>query len=122
MEISFEERRVAIEAIATLANVKSVMAELILKRAGIPPEIYGPLLHRHDETTGRALSKRQIAPLILEAAEARADCSNAVRRIVEIAADWKSFHLAHNEYEARATVGKAREILGTMELIEAQEA
>ncbi len=121
MDIGIEERRVAIEAISTLANIKRVMVELILKPAGVPVDIYQNIFVRRDECSGRQLTKRQMAPLIIDALEKRANCAGAIRRIVEIAAKWNSFHLANNEYEARATVQKAREIFGQMELMEARE-
>ncbi len=54
--------------------------------------------------------------------EQRSDCPGVVRRIVEIAAHWNSFHLADDEFAARATVQKAREVLGTIELMEVREA
>ena len=57
-----DQRRVAVELIATLANLKNVMVDLILKPAEVPPELYRPLLVRRDDATGRLLSKRQIAP------------------------------------------------------------
>ncbi|GEM_PF-3687539 len=122
MEINIEERHVTIEAIATLVNIKGTMAELILKPAGVPREIYHPLLHKRNESTGYQLSKREIAPLILEAVERRADGSRIIRAIIKIAANWKDFHLAQNEYNARATVQKAREILNVIEIMEAKEA
>jgi hypothetical protein len=122
VEIGVEERRVAIEAITTLVNIKHVMADLILKPAGVPSEIYRSLLYRRDPSTGWTLSKRQIAPLIIEAVEDRPDYANVIRAIVEIAAHWSSFHLASDEYAARATVQKAREVLDTIELMEAREA
>ena len=78
MEINIEERRVAIEAIATLVNVKGTMAELILKPARVPREIYRPLLYKRNESTGQQLSKREIAPLILEAVEKRTDGSSVM--------------------------------------------
>jgi hypothetical protein len=98
------------------------MADLILRPAGVPPEIYQPLLYKRDEITGRQLSKRQIAPLIISGIESRPDCSGIIRRIIEIAADWSSFHLAHDEYAARATVQKARALLGQIEVMEEREA
>src|SRR6266487_6331603 len=122
MELGLEERRVAVEAISSLVYIKNVMADLILKPAGVPPEVYRSLLYRRDETSGRALSKRQIAPLIIDAVEKREDCPAIVRAIVEIAAQWSSFHLADDEFAARATVQKAREVLGTIEMMEAREA
>lgn len=112
----------AIEVIATLVHIKVTMAELILKPAGIPSEVYQPLLYKRDEATGRALSKRQMAPLLLERLEEKADFNIILRSIIEIAANWSSFHLADNEFVARATVQKARELLGTIELMEAREA
>jgi len=122
LETSVEARRLAIEIIATLVHIKSAMSELILKPAGVPPEIYRPLLYRRDETTGKTLSKRQMAPLILDAIENRGDCNGVFRRMIEIAAHWSRFHLANDEFQARATVQKARELLGTIELMEAREA
>lgn len=122
MEISVEVRRVAIEIISTLVHIKSTMSELILKPAGVSLEVYQPLLYRRDENTGKTLSKRQIAPLILDAIENHNDCIGVIRRMIEIAAHWSSFHLANDEFQARATVQKARELLGTIELMEAREA
>lgn len=122
MDSGIERRKLAVEAIATLANIKNVMAELLLKPAGVPKEVYGPLLHKRDETTGRILSKREIAPLILDALEVRGECDQAVRSIIEIAASWNRYELAQDEYAARATVQKARELLGNIEIMEAREA
>ncbi len=122
MEPGVDEKRLAIEIIATLVHVKNAMAELILKPAGVPAEVYRPLMYRRDEATGRILSKRQFAPLIFDALASRAECTGVVRRIIEIAANWSNFHLAAEEYSARATVQKAREILGIIELMEAREA
>src|SRR6266478_627725 len=109
-DLGTDERRVAIEAIATLCHIKRAMVDLLLKPAGVPEEVFQTLLYRRDET-GRVLSKRQIAPLIIAGCEQGAEGQQAVRRIVEIAATWSSFHLADNEYVARATVQKARELL-----------
>ena len=120
--LGVEERRVALEAIATLVHIKRVMADLILKPAGVPAEIYQPLLYRRDESTGKLLSKRQMAPLILDSVEKRPNGTNIIAEIVKIAADWTGFHLADNEYAARATVQKAREVLGRMKIEEVREA
>lgn len=122
MEITIEERRLAIEAMATLVNIKDAMAERILKPAGVPREIYRPLLNKRNESTGQQLSKREIAPLILEKVEKRADGSNIIRAIIKIAANWKDFYLSQNEYNARATVQKAREVLNVIEIMDAKEA
>jgi len=122
MKSGVEERRVAIEAIATLVNIRRAMAELILRPAGIPPEIYVPLLRQRDESAGRPLAKREMAPLILDAVERRPDGEDIIRNIIEIAADWDSYHLAHDEFAARATVQKAREVLGKIEAEKVREA
>lgn len=119
-DLGTDERRLAIEAVATLCHIKQVMADRLLRPAGVPEAIFRPLLGRRDET-GRPLSKRQLAPLIIEACEGEAGNSSSVRRLVEIAAAWNSFHLADNEYAARATVQKARELLGVIETMEARE-
>lgn len=121
MEIGIEERRLSIEIIATLVYIKNTMAELILKPAGVPQEVYKPLLYRRDEVTGKTLSKRQIAPLILDSIEKRPDSNIVIRRMIEIASQWSSYHLADDEFQARATVQKARELLGTIKMMEARE-
>ena len=121
-EYTVESKRLAIEIIATLVHIKSTMAKMILEPSGIPPGIYRDLLNRRDDATGRKLSKRQIAPLILDSIEVHPDCVGAVRRLISIAARWNTFHLAKDEYEARATVQKARELLGSLEIMEAREA
>jgi len=121
-DLGTEGRRLSIEIIATLVHIKSTMTELILKPAGISSDVYRLLLYKRDESTGRVMSKRQIAPLILDAITQSGDCDASVRRIIEVAAQWSSFHLADDEYAARATVQKARELLGTIEVMDAREA
>lgn len=122
MATNIEIRRLAIEVIATLVHIKSTMVELILKPAGVPSKAYNNLIYRRDETTGRTLSKRQIAPLILDEIEKKNDNKKILRAIIEITACWNKFHLAYNEFQARATVQKARELLDSIELMEAREA
>ena len=114
-DIGIEQRRLAIEIIATLVHIKSTMAAEILKPAGVPIGLYGPLLRKRDEITGRPLTKRQMAHLILDALEKRPDGPEIIRRIIEIAAGWTKFHLADDEFAARATVQKAQEVLGELE-------
>ncbi|MDD5615124.1 MAG: hypothetical protein PHH85_02880 [Candidatus Methanoperedens sp.] len=121
MEISVEEQRLTIEIISTLVHIKDTMAELILKPAGVPADVYRPLLYRHDDTTGKTLSKRQIAPLILDATKKHSNYNGIIHKMIEIAANWSNFHLADDEFQARATVQKARELLGNIKLMEARE-
>ena len=116
-----EERRIAIEAIATLVHIKSTLTELLLKPAGVPLDIIKRLINLRDDATGRPMSKRKIAPLILDEVEKRPDCHAVVRAIVNISAHWTNFHLADDEFQARATVQKARAIMGTIEEMDARE-
>jgi hypothetical protein len=97
------------------------MAELLLKPAGVPRDIYARLLTQRDEVTGKLLTKRQMAPLILETLEKLHDGHRIIRAIVELASEWTSFYLADDEFAARATVQKAREVMGTIETMEANE-
>jgi hypothetical protein len=122
MDLGTDQRRLAIEIIATLVHVKNNLVEFVLKPAGVPAEIYRPLLYGRDPNTGKIFSKRQIAPLILDAVEQRPNCSVVLRSILEIAANWQSYHLADDEYVARAVSHKAREILGILETMQAREA
>ncbi|MFZ0245241.1 hypothetical protein [Candidatus Binatus sp.] len=121
MDLGVDGRRLALEAITTLVHLKNALGELILKPAGVSQDIYRPLFHKRDLSTGRPLSKRQIAPLILDAVEKKGETAQVVRAIIEITANWNSFHLADDEYAARATVQKARELLGILEDMEARE-
>lgn len=121
LENNVEAHKLAIEIISTLVHIKDTMAEMILIPAGIPPEVYKLLLYKRDEATGKTLSKRKIAPLILDKVENQRDYGNCIRRMIEIAAHWSKFHLANDEFQARATVQKAREFLGTIELMESRE-
>lgn len=120
MKLGIDEKRIAIEAIATLANIKDTMWSFILKPAGVPPDVYLPLKSQRDEITKYKLSKRQMAPLIIEALE-KQNKHNVVRNIIKIASLWDKFHLSKDEYVARATVQKARERLGVIELMESEE-
>lgn len=122
MDPGVEGRKLAIEIVATLVHIKSTMADLLLRPAGVPAEVYRAVFQRRDEATGRPLTKRQMAPLILEVLDQQNLTGSAVRALTEIASGWSSFHLADDECAARATVQKAREFLGTIELYEAREA
>ena len=79
-------------------------------------------LNRSDERTGRLLSKRQLAPLIIAEVEKSESGRAILRRIIRLAARWDQFHLAENEFEARATVHKARDVLQIVEEMETREA
>jgi hypothetical protein len=121
LDRSVEARKLAIEAIATLVHVKSTLVELILKPAGVPSEVANRHLYKRDEVTSRPISKRKAAPLILNELEAVGTAERVVRAIITITAGWNAYHLADDEYQARATVHKARDLLGVVEEMEARE-
>jgi hypothetical protein len=121
-DLGTDERRVAIEAITTLIHIKRTLIDLILKPAGVPPMLAERLFARRDPVTNKPLTKRQVAPLLLDELDSSPDTQGAIRAIIKIASEWNAFHLADNEYAARATVQKARELMGTVQLMEAREA
>ena len=82
MTVGVEERGLVIEAIATLAHRKMDMVNFVLKPAGVPMELYRPLSNQRDELTGRRISKRQTAPLILDALQERDDYGEIVSNII----------------------------------------
>ena len=53
MKVGVDEKRLVIEALATLAYRKSDMVNFILNPAGVPKEVYGPLSNKLDDRTGR---------------------------------------------------------------------
>ncbi len=119
MIVGVEERSLVVEAIVTLAYTKANLWTFVLSPAGVPQEIYGPLSRQVDDFTRRRLSKRQIAPLILDHLQERTNFTDIVERIVEIAANWERFELSRNEFEARATQAKAQGLLAKSRLVEA---
>ena len=121
MDLGVDERRLIIEIIASLVYIKKPMGEFILKPAGVPTDIYLPLFNKRDESSGKLLSKRQMAPFIIDAIDKRSDRQDIFLKIIEIAAEWDKFHLANDEFDARATVQKAREQLGILKLMEERE-
>ena len=122
MKVGVDERGLVIEAIATLAYRKSDMVHFVLNPAGVPQEIYRSLSRQRDDLTGRPMTKRNIAPLILDALEKKGGYADIVLKIVKIAAGWERFELSGGEYEARAVKAKAQGILERHQLFEAEEA
>jgi hypothetical protein len=109
-----DARRLALEAMATLAHVKRIAADQILRPAGVPENLIRHFVTGRDATTGAALTKRQGGAFILDALAREGKDREVVRKIVGLAADWNSFHLADDEYAARAVVQKARELTGVL--------
>ena len=120
MRVGVDERGLVIEAIATLAYRKLDLVNFVLKPAGVPMEIYRSLSNQRDDLTGRRITKRQTAPLILGALEERDDYADIVGNIIAIAASWEKFELSDNEYQARAVKAKAQGILEGHQRFEAE--
>lgn len=118
---SSDTKKLVIEIIATLVHIKSTMYEQILKPASINKEYFQSLTKQKNEY-GKWLSKREIASKIIVAIENHENYEKIVRSIIKTASEWNQFHLADNEYEARATVQKAREVLEVLEIWEEKEA
>ncbi len=119
--IDADARRVALEAIATLANVKRIAADQVLRPVGIPDDLIRRFLRERDATTHEPLTKRQGGALILDELAQQGQDRVAIRKLIELAAGWDAFHLAQDEYKARAVVQKAREIAGVLAEADAHE-
>jgi len=81
MDLGVEGKRVAIETIATLVNIKNVMGDLLLRPAGIPPELYHPLLYQRDASTGRSPQTRSRSSEKRRFARARASSRSAKKSV-----------------------------------------
>jgi hypothetical protein len=117
-----EAKRLAVEIVATLANVKKEAAQRLLVPAGVPQDLLRLFLSGRNQVTEEKLSKREGASIIFDELERRGASTNAViSKLVRIAARWTDFHLSQDEYKARAVVQKAREMEGVLTEIEAHE-
>jgi hypothetical protein len=121
ISLDADTRRLALEAIATLINVKASAAEQLLRPAGVKDDLIRRFLSERDPATGKRRSKREAGALLLEALGKTAEDGPVVRDLIAIAARWDAFHLAQNEYAARAVVQKARELNGILAEEEARE-
>lgn len=117
---STDTKKLVIEIIATLVHIKSTMYELILKPSGINKDYFQSLTKQKNDF-GKWLTKREIASKIIAAIENHANYEKIMRSIIKTASEWNQFHLSDDEYEARATVQKAREVLGILDLWEEKE-
>ncbi|USQ96519.1 hypothetical protein [Caulobacter sp. RL271] len=119
--IDADARRLALEAIATLVNIKRMAAERLLVPAGVPADLIKRFLNERDPATNGKRSKREAGAVVLDALGELELEGQVVRRIIEIAADWQDFHLAQDEYRARSVVQKAREMVGSLQEMAARE-
>lgn len=120
VQLNEENRKLTIEIIANLVNIKNQMFEQILKPAGIKKEQF-VRLRNSKNAVGKLWTKRDIGAQLLEEFDNPIEEKKFIKSIIEIASNWSKFHLADNEYIARATVQKAREVLNTIEINEAIE-
>ena len=112
--VDADARRLALEVIATLANIKKIAADQILRPVEIPDDLIRRFLTDRDPTTNEALTKRQAGALILDELTRRNLDQVIIRKLVDLAATWNAFHLAQDEYKARAIVHKACELTGVL--------
>lgn len=105
-----DQRRLAIEIIATLVNIKRTAADQLLRRANVSEPLIGRFLSDRDPATGTKLSKRVAGAMVLDALAAEGHEAAVIDALISIAANWDAYHLAADEYQARATVQKAREV------------
>ncbi len=117
---STDTKKLVIEIIATLVNIKSMMYDLILNPSGINKDYFHSLTIQKNNY-GKWLSKREIASKIIADIENHESYEKILRSIITIASEWNQFHLARSEYEARATVQKARDVLGVLDILEEKE-
>jgi hypothetical protein len=119
--IDADARRLALEAIATLAYVKRNAADFLLRPGGVPEALIRRFLNERDAATQSPLTKRQGGALILDELARQGGERPVIRKLVEITARWDGFHLAQDEYKARAVVQKAREMTGALAEADARE-
>lgn len=116
-----DARRLALEVIATLINLKKNAADQLLRRAGVPDYLVRRFITDRDPSTGGKRSKREAGTIVLEELAKAGTDGAVVRSLIAIAADWDAYHLAQDEYKARAVVQKAREMVGVLADAEARE-
>jgi hypothetical protein len=121
VNIDADARRLVLEAIATLVYVKKMAAEQILKPAGVPSDLINRFLTERDTNTGDRRSKREAGAMILDELARKELDRDIVRNLIALAAKWNSFHLAQDEFKARAVVQKARELQGILIEADARE-
>jgi hypothetical protein len=121
LTLDTDARRLALEVIATLVNVKTVAADQLLRRAGVNDDLIRRFIGERDPVTGQKRSKREAGTLVLDALGEIGEDGPVVRKLIAIASQWDAFHLAQDEYRARAVVQKARELSGTLAEADARE-
>lgn len=120
MTMDSDAKRLAIEAISTLVDIKKAAADQLLRKASVPEPLIKRFLTERDPATGSKRSKRDAAAMILEELAKTEQEDEIIRNLVVVASEFSAFHLSQNEYQARGVVQKALDYRGLMELNEAR--
>lgn len=110
MNINEDKRKLTIEIISNLANIKNQMYEMLLKPSGITNEQF-LYIKKNRNIEGKYPTKREIAQVIISSFKNSQKEKDFIYSIIMIAAEWKDFHLSKDEYAARGIVEKAKEII-----------
>jgi hypothetical protein len=116
-----DARRLALEVIATLCNIKKVCAEQVLRRADVSDDMIRRFLTERNPTTGERRSKREAGSMILDELARRGEDQVVIRKLIKLAASWTAFHLAQDEYDSRGVVQKARALDGALAEMDERE-
>jgi hypothetical protein len=120
-DIPSQERRLAIDAIATLAYRKNDLYQYPLAPAGVPLELVRDIARRRD-ALGQRLTKRAIAPRLLDRMHVQPGDTLVERGIIQLAARWSRLDIARNETAAHDIILRARGMLSTWAAEEAEGA
>lgn len=112
IDINEDMRKLTVEIISNLVNIKTQMYERILKPAGIQKEQF-VIIKNNRNVDGKFPTKREIAQMIIKSFENPHKEEAFINSIIEIASEWKDFYLAKDEYVARAIVQKAKDIVNS---------
>lgn len=99
------------EAIAKLVNVRGEMIQRLLIPAGVSAPVCREILRKRDVTTGEPLTKRRMASLFIDHMNAQPNADEIYYELLRRISSRQDSYLAANEYEARAVVAKAQELL-----------
>ncbi|AHG50019.1 hypothetical protein RLEG12_00025 (plasmid) [Rhizobium leguminosarum bv. trifolii CB782] len=120
MTMETDAKRLAIEAISTLVNIKKAAADLVLRKASVPEPLIKRFLSERDPATGSKRSKRDAAAMILEELAKTGQDEDVVRNLVTVASEFSAFHLSQDEFVARGVQQKAATYRGILEDSEAK--
>ncbi|MBY3447122.1 restriction endonuclease [Rhizobium laguerreae] len=120
MTTDSDARRLAIEVISTLVNIKRTAADLILRKAAVPEPLIKRFLSERDPATGTKRSKRDAAAMILEEVAKTGQENEVVGNLIAVASEFSAFHLSQDEFVARGVQQKAATYRGILEENEAK--